>query len=596
MGWEVEPLALAAALCVSGALAAVAAYLSWQERPKVGAPTIAVHALFYVAWALSQAVMVTTSSKVVALGALVVTGAVIAGAALTWFVFAFQFTGRGEWLTRRRLVALSVEPLAFTALTLANQPFGPHEQVVVDARMVDGAGVASLQFEWGWLVWFHAAYLGLVASVGVWVLHSKFLASRNVYRTRTFVFLAGGVGLITTTLLDLTGLSPTPYFTLTPLAFLVVGAVGIVTITSVRALRVVPLDRVLSFLSGRSKNLRPVARDTIIEEMETGVLVLDHAGRIVDINPNGRAILASSETRVVGRRLADVVDPTLNEVESPIGHGEIVPGEYTGIWIGAEEDRCVDLKCRMLDAPDQWPAGYVILVHDVTERERRKEQLTRRTDELERRNEQLDDFANVVTPDLRNPLSVAVGHLDLAEETGESDHFDSVRSAHDRMRAIIDDVLAMARQTKALDETEPVELAGVAHRAWDHVDSSEATLETDVDIVVEGDPGRLSQLFENLYRNAIDHGGPAVTVRVETIADGFAVEDDGKGIPTGQRRAIFERGYTTSDGGTGFGLSIVESIVQAHGWDIDVTDGRTGGARFEITAIEVVDETHATDH
>jgi signal transduction histidine kinase len=51
---------------------------------------------------------------------------------------------------------------------------------------------------------------------------------------------------------------------------------------------------------------------------------------------------------------------------------------------------------------------------------------------------------------------------------------------------------------------------------------------------------------------------------------------------------VFEQGYSTADDGTGFGLSIVREIVEAHGWEITVTEGANGGARFEIAGVDVV--------
>lgn len=72
-------------------------------------------------------------------------------------------------------------------------------------------------------------------------------------------------------------------------------------------------------------------------------------------------------------------------------------------------------------------------------------------------------------------------------------------------------------------------------------------------------------------------------------ADSFYVEDNGQGIPPDEREAVFESGYSTADDGTGFGLSIVSEIVEAHGWALRLTDGERGGARFEITGVNVVE-------
>ena len=77
-----------------------------------------------------------------------------------------------------------------------------------------------------------------------------------------------------------------------------------------------------------------------------------------------------------------------------------------------------------------------------------------------------------------------------------------------------------------------------------------------------------------------------MTVTVGDLPDGFYIEDDGPGIPQADREEVFAAGYSTASAGTGFGLSIVNRVAQAHGWDVRVTDGSDGGARFEITGVD----------
>jgi signal transduction histidine kinase len=97
-------------------------------------------------------------------------------------------------------------------------------------------------------------------------------------------------------------------------------------------------------------------------------------------------------------------------------------------------------------------------------------------------------------------------------------------------------------------------------------------------------------VFENLFRNAIEHGGTDVTVRIGRLAgDGIYVEDTGPGIPEADREAVFEPGHTSATGGTGFGLTIVKRIAEAHGWEVEIVAGTNGGARFEFTGINIHD-------
>ncbi|WP_158059310.1 PAS domain S-box protein [Halorussus halophilus] len=221
---------------------------------------------------------------------------------------------------------------------------------------------------------------------------------------------------------------------------------------------------------------------------------------------------------------------------------------------------------------------------DVTKRREQKRK-------VERKNERLKEFTSVVSHDLRNPLNVAQGHLELARETGNERHFEKTSESLGRMETLIEDLLALARQGHDVNDAEMLSLDAVAQQAWGTVSTGEATLSVEGDLgEIRADHGRLQELFENLFRNAVEHGGDDLTVWVgrtdggstNSSVSGFYVADDGPGIPDDERERVFHHGHTTTDDGSGLGLSIVNSIVDAHGWEIDVTEGWGGGARFEV--------------
>ncbi|QLD88174.1 PAS domain S-box protein [Natronomonas salina] len=205
--------------------------------------------------------------------------------------------------------------------------------------------------------------------------------------------------------------------------------------------------------------------------------------------------------------------------------------------------------------------------------------------DLERQNERLDEFAGIVSHDLQNPLSVAMGFLDLLENRiGEDDDLERVRESLDHMDEIITDVLWLASEGDQVGELEPVSLERSAERSWSLVETGGATLAVDGELRFEADPEHVHRLLENLFANAVEHGGSDVTVRVGPLEDGsgFYVADDGPGVPPERHDSIFDVGHTTSDEGTGFGLAIVERIAEGHGWAVDVEESDAGGARFVV--------------
>ena len=287
-----------------------------------------------------------------------------------------------------------------------------------------------------------------------------------------------------------------------------------------------------------------------------------------------------------------------------------------------------------LEAIQQGAQDYLLKEHleaELLERavryalERHRQERT-----LERQNERLERFASIVSHDLRNPLQVARGRLAHVDSGETAEHLDEAVAALDRMEELVDDLLDLARDGRDLDVTESVDVADVARSAWGNVETPASDLRVEVTGTVTADASRLTQLFENLFRNSVEHGstrnrteagdsvehsstrnrtesgdsvehgdggGPGdgrsaagITVTVGAMNDGFYVADDGPGIPESERDRIFETGYSTNEDGTGFGLDIVREIVAAHGWAVTVTESETGGARFELTELPPDDD------
>jgi len=220
------------------------------------------------------------------------------------------------------------------------------------------------------------------------------------------------------------------------------------------------------------------------------------------------------------------------------------------------------------------------VTRNVTERVERERQLNQQ-------NERLDEFSSVVSHDLRNPLNVAQARATLLAEQVESDHLNPLVRALNRMEAIVEDTLTLARQGDTISEPESIRLTDLVGKCWGTVDTGDANIKIVDEMTFQGDPDRLRHVFENLFRNAVEHGGSDLTVRVGCHEErGIYVEDAGPGIPVEKRDEVFEPGHSSSRDGTGFGLTIVKRIVNAHGWELSITDATDGGARFEIEMAE----------
>ena len=260
--------------------------------------------------------------------------------------------------------------------------------------------------------------------------------------------------------------------------------------------------------------------------------------------------------------------------------------------IEAEESTSVELLNYRKDGTEFWNRVSVAPIRGedgrVTEWVGFQEDITEfkeREAALQRQNERLDSFAGIVSHDLRNPLNVAQGRVDLARELTDTDHLDAAAAALDRIESIVEHTLTLAREGETVGDPEPVAVADVAADSWETVDTESASFEIETDRDVLADPDRLRNLFENLIRNSVEHGGDDVAIRVGGLDDGFYITDDGPGIPTEVRDSLFEPGQSGVAGNTGFGLAIVREIATAHGWTVEAVEGRNGGARFEIRGV-----------
>jgi len=461
-------------------------------------------------------------------------------------LFALEYTGNEHLATRSTALALSVVSTLCLVALLTNDVHSLFWTEVT--RIPDGDGWYTPNGPIGWIyIVYH--YLIVIAAIGLLMWWA--VRTRDVYRGQSIAIVAGILTLLLTNFITLWTID------LTPISFVFTGICLWVALYRYQLSEVIP-----------------IARSTVMDQIDEGVVVIDTDQQVVDYNDAARQLLDPPESPI--GRAARECFATFDGFEFDDQMLEERETEAT-IEIDTGE-RIVDIKESPLYDGRGSLVGQTVVLRDVTE-----ERTWRR--QIEQQNERLDQFAQVVSHDLRNPLNVASGHLDLVRE-GSKESMDEVEKSLNRMEAIIEDVLTLARQGQSIGDTESVSLKAHAEDAWSHVDTAEATVILDCDRTIVADPDRLLQLFENLFRNAVEHGGEDVTVTVGADESSFYVADDGSGIPDDERDRVLESGYTTAAEGTGFGLDIVTQIAQAHGWTVTVTDSAAGGARFEIQGIE----------
>jgi PAS domain S-box-containing protein len=313
---------------------------------------------------------------------------------------------------------------------------------------------------------------------------------------------------------------------------------------------------------------------TVVEQSHDGIYI--YRGRQFEfLNDRICEITGYDKEMLYGMDIFELIHPEDRERVAGIAErrraGEDAPNRYQArIVTESGETRYLEFSVESIT----YEGAYAGMgsVRDVTERRHREERL--------------DEFASIVAHDLRNPLNVLAGRLNLVRETGDDTHFDAMERSVDTMEALLEDMRDLARLGMPVQETGIVDVAAVARTAWETVEGvNEATLDLAEDLpIIEADEDRLERLLVECFENAVAHADLGVVVRVEATADGFTITDDGPGIDEPDR--AFKAGYTTDPDRTGFGLAIVEWVADAHGWDSNAIEPPEGGARIEISGIE----------
>ncbi len=257
-------------------------------------------------------------------------------------------------------------------------------------------------------------------------------------------------------------------------------------------------------------------------------------------------------------------------------------------------------------SPIQDHAGRVVglsaVERDITERKRHDAQLRRLNAELQAKSAEMEQFAYIVSHDLKSPLVTMLGFVGLLrEDLGENvrpevtDGLNRIGGAATRMSQLIDDLLELSRVGRVKDESRPVDLETLVDQL--RQDLAEEFHRVGAELIVErplaavhADPRRLQQVLQNLLTNAVKYGctraEPKIWVSAEQRAGGtrIGVRDNGPGINAANHERIFRlfEQAEPGQGGTGVGLALIAKIVQAHGGRCGVDSSPGNGAAFWV--------------
>jgi len=455
-------------------------------------------------------------------------------------------------------------------------------------EQLDGFGLLTVEFGPGF--WVHAAYSYLLLLSGLLMLVQLMVRSSRLHRRQVGGVILGALAPWAGNALYIFDLNPFPYLDLTPFAFT---ATGLIVTWSVFRLRL--LDVV------------PVARDTVMEEMEDGLVVLDLQGRVADLNPASQRLIGTKANEAVGQPVAQVLSrlPELGD--------RIASFLAKGKEGGTADWRSYELRVSPLHDRRQRATGWLIVLHDISERMHVEETLRQMRDAAETASRAKSEFLANMSHELRTPLNAIIGYSDMLAEEAHSlgiaaagvEDLGRINQAGQQLLELISDILDLAnieagRMELALERFEPRALVeDVAQMAGPLAGrrGNELTVRVDPGIAeMHADPAKVRQCLFNLLSNAAkftERG--SIVLEVESVDRNgrewilFRVRDTGIGMSADQMEGIFDAfsqadGSTTRQyGGTGLGLAITLRFAELMGGDVNVESEPDRGSRFTLS-------------
>lgn len=339
------------------------------------------------------------------------------------------------------------------------------------------------------------------------------------------------------------------------------------------------------------------------------IVVMDEDGRVLEFNPAAEQTFGYTAAEAIGQPVADlIVPPTMREahrrgmarfIETGVPH---VIGRRVEVEGMRRDGSTFPVELTVTEVPTGGPRIFTSHLRDLTEARR----LAREMEDSRNRLHQVEKLSAMgsllagVAHELNNPLAVVVAQstllADKAPDAATNQRAEKIRAAADRCGRIVKSFLAMARQKPP--QRERVQVEAVLQGALEVVGYGLRSAGVEVDLAlpeglpaIEGDRDLLGQVFSNILINAQQAmtGAPAPRrIRLSASAAGgwlrLRFEDNGPGVPEALRKRIFDPYFTTKavGVGTGIGLSISRSVIEAHGGALSLVDSALGGAGFEL--------------
>ncbi|MFX1250952.1 MAG: PAS domain S-box protein [Promethearchaeota archaeon] len=337
------------------------------------------------------------------------------------------------------------------------------------------------------------------------------------------------------------------------------------------------MEEILKENEARLRQERDLLRH-ITEMSPIGITIVDNEGKITFANNRAEEVLGLKKDEITSRtyndpqwHITDFDGNPFPERELPFSSVKTSkkPVYNVNHAIKWSDERQVLLSINASPLFNELGefSGMVASIEDITEQKKTEE-------ELRKQKEELSQFAHMMTHDLINSLTIIDGYAQLLEDDYDKSHVESILKQSSYMKKLLKRSLELADAGRIVDKTDRLDLNLLVEKVAEvTIPASVAFSHDNLPTALLCDREKLSQIFKNLFENAVIHGEPTVIHVKHTVSDkggAILIINDGKTIPTEIKAKIFDHGFSTRKSSTGFGLTIVKKLVEAHGWEISV--------------------------
>ena len=502
---------------------------------------------------------------------------------VVWLAFALQYTNNVRWLQPNRFFLFFLVPVLVTVSAYTNEM---HHLLWREYIFTPVNLFLAFSVEHGPFFWLHIGHSYVLVFTGAFLIIRQALRTFAVYWRQAAYLIIGALVPVTTNLFYL--VNPIPAFKkdYTPISFAI--SALILTIGVVR-------DQLL--------DVRPVARDLLVDSMGDLMLALDHQGRIIDLNPAAEAALQLESHQIVGKAAATTLAAYSVLTQYIMASGE-VEAEISLEFSGAQ--RYYDLRISRLFNQRGQERGQLIVLRDITARKAAEAELQHYAAQLEARNRELDAYAHTVAHDLKNPVTAVIGYAELLQEISDGAKANAVADriiqSGLKMQSIINELLFFSVVRTKDVAVEPLKMETIVAEAAQRLESDITTLDAEILYPSQwpeayGHAPWVEEVWVNYLSNALKYGGrpPKIELGADTRQSSFKptsdtirywVRDNGHGVSPDLRMrlfTLFDRLDEAASDGHGLGLSIVHRIVTKLGGEVGVESQEGTGSLFWFT-------------